>query len=164
MLWLLRTAVAVACAAALVSASTAAAGITEIVAIGGGGVTSCTVEAKKLENPWRVWSVGVDSVEFYGRTDCTAPVEQTGHAWVPELDANDPPLDGGFCSGFRASCWSGGERTVDAGGYMKPMKYEITLVAPRDQGWFTEHKCEGVGSHQIHCVFSSDWVSGPVAT
>ena len=145
--------------ALLVAAPPAARAGTEVFVAYGTGVTACQITiGKSQEGPLD----GPDQTEFYGRTDCTEPVQQTGRAMVPAGIGDPAALDGGLCSSFSTDCYSGGFQ-YDNGPYDEPMQYTISLVAPLGQGWIgAPTNCSGIGTDNLRCTFTVDdtvWIS-----
>jgi hypothetical protein len=146
------------CTLALALAPAATAGTYTFVAYGT-GVTSCTIKTHKLEGR-NLWTGGAERIDYSGQTDCTVPVQQTAHAWVP----GNPPRDGGTCSGLLASCFSG-ENVWNVGEWPEPMHYDVTIIAPFGQGWEgAPDECSGVGSDHLTCTFTADQILGPLSS
>ena len=143
-------------ALALAGATSAQAATAVFVAYGE-GTTACTIEVHKWTDTGSIWTGGEDQTMFHGKTDCNAPVEQTGRATVPAYGWTAPALDGGLCSGVRASCFSG-----DDGwgiGWQvnnpNPVTYRMSLRAPLGQAWLgAPTHCTGVGTDNLKCEFS----------
>ena len=150
-----RALFAVAAAAAALGVPQPASAATEVFAAYGEGTTVCRIEISKRHD-YGFLSGGEGFTNFYGRTDCTAPVDQTAHAVVP-LDGSEPALDGGTCTGIKATCFSG----QDAWGVAndQPMTFTLSLRAPRGQGWVgSPAHCTGVGTDNLRCEFSINGV------
>lgn len=123
----------------------------------GEGTTACTIEVHKYADDGGIWTGGEDQTMFHGKTDCNAPVEQTGHAVVPKQGFDDNALDGGLCSGKRVACFSGDDGWgIGWGVYnSNPVTYRVSLRAPLGQGWLgAPTHCTGVGTDNLKCEFS----------
>jgi hypothetical protein len=84
---------------------------------------------------------------FQGETNCSAAVQQTGHAWSGDASGNT-------CSTFGTTCRSGGEVM---GAFA--VGYDITVTAPRGQGWVAlPDDCSGAGTDFLRCHFVVQWV------
>ena len=135
-------------ALALALAAPQAASAEKFIAIGVGH-TVCEFTAVKDPHFPLLHAV----YDYYGETECDRPVEQTGHAFIP-----NSPLVGEVCSGFRTHCYSG-DVWVTTGGvrYSDPLEYHVTVRAPEGQGWIgAPTECSGVGTDNLKCVFKSD--------
>ena len=131
----------------------ASAGITQAFVAYGTGVTACEITLKKRTGQ-DLTTLDINT-EFLGTTDCTSPVDQTGHATVGALD-------GGVCSGVRTLCSSG--RTVDDSWNTDPIVYRVSLRAPAGQGWLGAPTfCTGVGTDNLRCEFTANDTPLPVA-
>ncbi len=131
-----------------------------VLAAYGDATTTCAVTLETEQ--WTTWGSegdGWPTYRFTGRTDCTAPVQQSGEAWL----TNDDPSLVAYawpCELFGPSC----ESTGSAGGYQTPyadhppgpVKYHVRLRAPLGQGWATApDACSGVGTDNLDCTFTS---------
>ena len=107
----------------------------------GEGVTTCQVGA--VMN-----FTAAEGRHFSGWTECSAPVEQTGRAsW---FGAGVPTVTGPLCSTFGTYCTSSG----NADDRYTDLRYRVTLVAPRGQGWAASpEQCSGAGTDQLDCTF-----------
>ena len=113
-----------------------------LVAYGMGTPTTCTITVEKFD----MWFK--DYFEFFGKTDCSVPVQQSGQAWMGGMSMEEY---GWPCSGFTASCSSGGS----AQGNYNRVYYHVTLIAPYGQGWVAHpEQCSGAGSDNLECTFS----------
>ena len=120
----------------------------ELVAYGE-GATTCTITMQKRRALFSqaIW-------DFYGQTDCSVAVEQTGHA---VLETQWERADGGLCSGVRKTCWSGQPFADCCGTLSPPMEYRVTLRAPSGQGWVASpDACSGAGTDNLVCTFLLD--------
>src|SRR5688572_27268621 len=124
----------------------------------GQGVASCTIYIEKTFKSRFYFGGAYEQVGFSGSTSCSAPIQQSGHAFIP----GDALLDGGLCSGFTTSCSSGADFDRYEGNAGEgAMQYHVTLIASREQSWFgAPVACEGVGSHRLDCVFSVGTYTG----
>ena len=115
----------------------------------GEGATVCHFTVGKRTSSTAYLGVGT---HYKGETECTGPVEQTGHATVPAT-STAPLLDGGLCSGYRTTCTSDGFRM---GAFnTNPVTYRVTLRAPYGQGWVgAPTSCQGVGTDILRCEYS----------
>ncbi len=155
----IRVALVLACLAVLCAAAPADARRVVLVATGE-ATTTCTIAMEQVEYAWS------DMFEFTASTDCDVPVQQTAHAWLPYGCCLDTiGADGGVCSAFRTWCASGLGEVQEPNQY-SPMRYEVTLVAPRGQGWVgiaetpwwpgPYDECSGVGTDNLKCLFVAD--------
>jgi hypothetical protein len=144
-----------ALALALAAAAPSAHGATAVFAAYGEGLTYCKITISKSHDEGFTTG-GVGKTDFYGRTECSVPVAQTGQATVP-ADANDPSLSGAFCSGTVATCFSGAN--VREVSNSSAMTYTLSLRAPLGQGWVgAPTNCSGVGTDNLRCAFSINGV------
>ena len=141
---------ALTAAGALLGAQAAEA--TQVFVAYGEGLTRCTIKVKK--RGMKPGMGGVRETEFEGRTDCSVPIEQSGHAIVPK-GSESYDLDGGLCEGLRATCVSGGYQR-NQGTWSADMIYTVKLRAPLGQGWLgAPEPCTGVGTDNLQCTFTA---------
>jgi hypothetical protein len=142
-------------ALALLAAEPAAAAPEKNVlqSVGGLGRVTCVVTLNKEHKMF--WG-GEQRYNFVGRTECDAPVQQTGQAWltnpVAALWAYGPA-----CSGWRTTCESSGH--VQGEEYAEsrpgPMEYRVTLEAPEGHTWIAlPGECTGATTTHVECTFS----------
>ena len=82
-------------------------------------------------------------------------VQQTARVSMAS-SAEDPALDGDYCSGFGKSCSSAANRWGEDLVWEKPAEYSIHLTAPLGQGWIgAPTDCGGVGTDNLTCVFTA---------
>jgi hypothetical protein len=145
----MRRAVGVAAALAA-TAAVAAPAQAEVFVAYGEGATTCTIEVERAT--YKGITTGGENYQSYlGETDCNVPLEQTSHATVP-ASGSEPAMDGGLCSGIRASCASGEEDIPE--GNSASMVYRMSVRAPRGQGWLgAPVNCSGVGTDNLQCEF-----------
>ena len=119
----------------------------------GEGTTTCVVTTNKVLKAF--WG-GETRYEFFGRTECSVPVQQSGQA---QLAHDDPSLVevAPLCSAFTARCESRDYvQGVEYQNGTRGMTYRVTLRAPHGQGWLTAPQtCSGVGSDNLTCTFTN---------
>ena len=130
-------------------------GVTEVFVAYGTGVTRCDITLKKRTGEDLMTSAY--GTAYSGKTDCTAPVNQTARARVA-ADGSVPALDGGLCSQLARTCTSGGN--LNGMLNRQPLSYRITLRAPDGQGWVGAPAfCSGVGTDNLVCTFTANDVA-----
>lgn len=146
----LRT-LAVAATIVALSLVAAASAPAETFIAYGTGLTRCDINLTKgtrgpLLPQWH----------YYGKTDCTVPIAQTGLAVIPGS------ASGSLCSAFATHCFSGDPPENDGYGWMEgfppseTLHYYVTLRAPNGQGWLgAPFFCTGVGTDNLQCDFTS---------
>jgi len=146
----LRTLALVATIVALLLVASAPASAETFIAYGT-GLTRCDINlAKSQRGPL------LPQWHYYGKTDCTVPITQTGEAILPGA------AYGGMCSTFATHCFSGDPPENDGYGWIEgfapssTLHYYVTLRAPDGQGWLGAPLfCSGVGTDNLQCDFTS---------
>jgi hypothetical protein len=122
-----------------------------VLAAYGEGATTCTITLFQAHKPFSPkWDIG-------GRTECSAPLQQTGEAWLPD-DWDSYREYGALCSGFRTACESGLYFFEGSSSSWGQVHYQVSLTAPRGQGWgyAPVEECSGVGTDILRCTFVAD--------
>ena len=141
-----------AAAVALLAPAPASALQNKIVLVAyGEGTTTCTVTANNVHKMF--WG-GEERYEFFGRTECSTAVQQSGQATLGNADPSLVEV-APLCSRFATTCSSAGavqgpEYQQGVGG----LGYRVTLVAPPGQGWVASpQQCAGAGTDNLTCTF-----------